>query len=94
MSWLDRFLFRDRGIVPTKRLIVLFIALSFILFVATFFGVSWIFILAVNVFALVVSLLDLLFSARKKELKLERTMPEEMERGKGYFVHVKIDNSF
>src|SRR5690554_6749224 len=93
MNWLDRFLFRDRGIIPTKRLLYLFIALTIILFSSSFFHVSWTFILATNLFVLVVSFLDFIFSARKKEVKLERIIASEMERGKTYTVQVKIVNS-
>ncbi|WP_394219213.1 DUF58 domain-containing protein [Halobacillus trueperi] len=77
----DQFLFRDKGIVPTKRLLVLIITLSFVLILLTWTGLSWPLIIAVNGAILLLSLVDLTFSPKRKELQIRRVMDEEMERG-------------
>ncbi|MBX0358163.1 DUF58 domain-containing protein [Halobacillus sp. Nhm2S1] len=77
----DQFLFRDKGIVPTKRLLLLILALSFVLILLTWTGLSWPLIIAVNGAILLLSLVDLTFSPKRKELQIRRVMDEEMERG-------------
>jgi len=87
-----RFLFQDRGILPTKRLLYIFGLLSLALMGASFFGITWQTAAAVNVLILSASLIDLLLSPRKSQIKLIRTMPEEMERGISYSVKITIRN--
>ncbi|SDN79406.1 DUF58 domain-containing protein [Halobacillus aidingensis] len=77
----DQFLFRDKGIVPTKRLLLFILALSFVLILLSWIGLSWPFIIAANGAILLLSLIDLTFSPKRKELQIRRAMDEEMERG-------------
>lgn len=77
----DQFLFRDKGIVPTKRLLLFILALSFVLILLSWIGLSWPFIIAANGAILLLSLIDLTFSPKRKELQIRRVMDEEMERG-------------
>ncbi len=46
-----------------------------------------------NILILIASLLDLLFSANKKELSFKRIAPAEMERGIAYQVKIEIKNN-
>ncbi|QAS53044.1 DUF58 domain-containing protein [Halobacillus litoralis] len=88
----DQFLFRDKGIVPTFRFVLLILALSLVLVVLTWFGASWAFILAVNTSVLLLSLLDLSFSPKRKHLSIERIIDEELERGVHNEAEVTIHN--
>lgn len=75
-----RFLFQDRGIVPTKRLIYLISGLGLILFVISFFRFDLIIFATVIVSVVLLSLLDLLRSPNRKELAIRRVIPEQVER--------------
>ncbi len=88
-----RFLFQDRGIVPTSRLLVLFLILTICLVFGTLIDVSWGFIIIINILLFLISLIDLFFSPRKKELSFERIIQEKMERGLPYTVSIKVVNS-
>ncbi|MGG1675409.1 DUF58 domain-containing protein [Neobacillus sp. NRS-1170] len=88
-----RFLFQDRGILPTNRLLLLFFIFSLFLTLGSFWGVySWGYVFFVNGFVFLVSLADLLFSPRKKQLFFSRSRSEEMERGINYSFKINIKN--
>ncbi|WP_409274937.1 DUF58 domain-containing protein [Neobacillus sp. SCS-31] len=88
----DRFLFRDRGIVPTKRLLIAFLPLSALLLGAVIVKVSWLMIFGANVLFLALSLADLLFTPKRKELSFQRVFPGEMERGIPARIEVLVAN--
>ncbi|MED3575298.1 DUF58 domain-containing protein [Cytobacillus praedii] len=88
-----RFLFQGRGVLPTKRLLWLFTLLSIALIIVSIWDISWTFLLTMNILILIASLLDLLFSANKKELSFKRIAPAEMERGISYQVKIEIMNN-
>ncbi|MED3550401.1 DUF58 domain-containing protein [Cytobacillus praedii] len=88
-----RFLFQGRGVLPTKRLLWLFTLLSITLIIVSIWDISWTFLLTMNILILIASLLDLLFSANKKELSFKRVAPAEMERGIAYQVKIEIKNN-
>ncbi|MBL4950712.1 DUF58 domain-containing protein [Neobacillus sp. YIM B02564] len=87
-----RFLFQDKGILPTKRLLFVYVILTAALAIAAIGGVSWWYVLTINIVVFLVSLADLFFSPKKSQLKFNRVMPEEMERGLSYVVTIKVDN--
>nr|WP_245542455.1 DUF58 domain-containing protein [Siminovitchia fordii] len=88
-----RFLFRDRGILPTKRLLYVFLGISaFFILLGVLTDVSWTYIIMMNLIVLLASFLDLLFSPEKKDLDFKRILPEEMERGLPYTVGVEVEN--
>ncbi|WP_456273165.1 DUF58 domain-containing protein [Bacillus sp. AK031] len=87
-----RFLFRDKGILPTGRLVGALFVISLLLIGGTFWGLSWPEVITVNLLFLVASLLDLFFSPRKKELSVTRELPAEMERGLTYYAQVNIES--
>lgn len=76
----DQFLFRDKGIVPTPRLLILLLSLSAILIGFTWTGVSWPLVFAANGAIILLSLLDLAYSPKRNVLSLERVVEGELER--------------
>jgi uncharacterized protein (DUF58 family) len=88
-----RFLFRDKGVLPTKKLVQLYALLSLGFIIASFFvAISWPVIFLLNGFFVLFTLVDLLFSPNKDELKVTRILPSEMERGITYPVQIVVDN--
>lgn len=89
-----RFRFRDKGLLPTKRLLMIFFILSFVLFLmGAVWEITWGFIMAMNFVLFMASLLDLLFSPNKNQLSFRRTISEEMERGITYTAQIEVRNS-
>ncbi len=88
----DLFLFRDRGIVPTSRLVVVFLCVSLITIALSFTVLSWAAIVAINVGVGIVSLLDLLLSPKKRQLTIRRYIEEELERGVETEAKVEVMN--
>ena len=85
-----RFLFQDRGILPTKRLLFVFLLVSLMLTAAWSFSLAE--ILTIDGVFLLISLADLLFSPKKKELVFKRVLPEEIERGLSTDIKVEVHN--
>ncbi|WP_084309239.1 DUF58 domain-containing protein [Alkalihalobacterium bogoriense] len=88
---LDRFLFRDKGIVPSKKLVIFLSVTAGIFLIGSFFGLSFVFILLLFIIVLLASLSDLLFSAKKGQLTFTRTIEEKIERGLSYRVSITIE---
>ncbi|WP_235846855.1 DUF58 domain-containing protein [Neobacillus soli] len=91
-NWWDRFLFRDSGVLPTKRLMLIFIILSLMLLIGTAWDISWGSLITINIGVFFLSLLDLQFSPKKKQLSFKRTLSEEMERGISYTGQIEVRN--
>lgn len=91
-SWWARFLFQDKGVLPTKRFLLVFLLLSLVLGLSTLLKISWGFVITANIFILCISLLDLLFSPSKKQLYFQRLMADEFERGMVYPVKIAVHN--
>ncbi|RIW31888.1 DUF58 domain-containing protein [Bacillus salacetis] len=66
--------------------------LSLLLFLGGFFGISWTLVITADLAFLLLSLLDLILSPRKKEISVRREMPDEMERALEYDVQVKVSS--
>ncbi|WP_404450282.1 DUF58 domain-containing protein [Sutcliffiella horikoshii] len=93
MNLWGRFLFRDKGILPTSRLVLLLSLLSLTLIYLSFFiSMSWPVILLLNVFFILFSLVDLVLSPSKKSLNMTRIIPGEMERGITYPLYIVVEN--
>ncbi|PLS09533.1 DUF58 domain-containing protein [Neobacillus cucumis] len=88
-----RFLFQDKGILPTKRLLLVYLILSLIFVISSLLGLSWTFVITFNLFVFCVSILDLLFSPSKRQLSFKRALPKEMERGVTYPIEIEVSNS-
>lgn len=88
----DLFLFRDKGVLPTQRLLITFVVLSFISVGLAVIGESWAVIVALDVGVFLVSLFDLGLSPKKKEWTIHRDLEEEVERGREEEVRVSVQN--
>lgn len=88
-----RFLFQDRGILPSRRLLILFLAFSCGVILLSLFGISWTWVFVVDGLFFFLSLLDLFLSPRKSQLTFKRTLPEELERGQVYTGKIEITNT-
>lgn len=91
-NWWGRFLFQDRGFLPSKRLLIIFIGLLLILLLLSVWGISWQYVIFINIVIFLASFLDFLFIPRKKEIQFRRNIPEELERGLDYTVTIEINN--
>ncbi|MGM0866055.1 MAG: DUF58 domain-containing protein [Bacillota bacterium] len=89
---LGRFLFQDKGILPTGKLLISYLLFSVILLAGTFIGLTWTLIFVLNGLFIVVSLIDLNLSPSKKEVDVKRHIPDQMERGLDYVVDLEIIN--
>ena len=87
-----RFLFQDRGILPTYRLLLVFLLLTVILAIWMVEDLSWPYVAAFNIVVFLLSLADLFFSPQKTQLRLKRKLAEEMERGLSYPITIEISN--
>jgi len=92
-SWWARFLFQDRGVIPTKRLVLVFLFLSIALGVSTIWGISWSLVIAANLILFMASLFDLFFSPSKKQLSFQRIVTGEFERGQTYPITIEVQNA-
>lgn len=89
-----RFRFRDRGVLPSGRLLIAFALFSVSLtFLFTLWGIAWRWVFIINALFLAASLLDLFFLPTKKQLTPVRTIQEEMERGITYTAEVTLKNA-
>ncbi|TGB02864.1 DUF58 domain-containing protein [Halobacillus salinus] len=77
----DLFLFRDKGFVPTERLLLIIAVLSAVSIGASVLGSSWSVIAALNIGVIAVSLFDLGLSPKKKDWTIQRNVEDELERG-------------
>lgn len=91
-KWWGLFLFQDRGILPTIKLLFIISLCATSIILLTIWRAPWIFIAVANSLILVVSLLDLLFSPNRKQLDASRIIPREMERYANQTVSIKIVN--
>ncbi|GHH99071.1 DUF58 domain-containing protein [Neobacillus kokaensis] len=87
-----RFLFQDRGILPTKKLLIVYVILTAALGIATAGNLSWWYVFTINIIVFLVSLGDLFFSPKKSQLSFKRTLSDEMERGLPYSLTIEVSN--
>ncbi|MEH7438968.1 DUF58 domain-containing protein [Neobacillus drentensis] len=88
-----RFLFQDRGILPTKRFMLIVMILSILLVIGSVLEISWVSIITVDIMMIVASFLDLFFSPKKAQLTIKRSLPEELERGLNYKTVIEVTNA-
>lgn len=91
-SYLDLLLFRGRGVLPTKGLLVLYASLSIVLVGFSFLKLSWTFILMTNILFFSLSFLDLFLSPGRKELSFKRRIPIKLERDLIYDIKIDVKN--
>lgn len=88
----ERFLFRDRGALPTSKFLLVMGVLSLALFLLSFGQLSWEIIFTSNIVILVLSLMDFFWMPKKKELVFHRSISEEIEREEEVDVQITIEN--
>lgn len=88
-----RLLFQGRGILPTKRLLICFIIFSTALTLLAAFGLNWTVLIIGNCLFVFASLFDLLLSPKKQALTINRSLPDELERGVSCTVELKLSNT-
>ncbi|HAM80832.1 DUF58 domain-containing protein [Ornithinibacillus bavariensis] len=88
-----RFLFLDRGIVPTKRLLIGYISISICITLFTFIGFSWLQVFMINGLILLASLLDLRSIPKRSDIQVTRSIPANLERGLNYIVNLQVQNN-
>lgn len=91
-NWWGRLLFQGRGILPTKRLLLYVVAFSLVLTLLGTANFSWSILIFGNGMLFLISLLDLFFSPKRKDITINRTIPEELERGLTYPVKLEVKN--
>lgn len=92
-SWWARFLFQDKGVLPTKRLLLVFLLFSLVMVLSSVWKISWGYVIVVNLILFSISLVDLFFSPSKKQLFFHRSITEEFERGIAYTGKIEVQNT-
>ena len=72
---------------------LLFLVLTFALLIGTGWGISWGYVITINVVVFSLSLVDLLFSPKKNQLSFQRIIADELERGISYQVKIEVENT-
>lgn len=90
--WWGRFLFQDRGVLPTVRLVVMLGVMMIVVSVLSFLKVSWWFVLTSYIVVICISLIDLAFSPTKKQIKLSRDLLEDLERNANKSISLTVHN--
>lgn len=88
-----RLLFQDKGILPSRRLLIVYLLLSLVLLLLSFAGVSWVFLISVNVLFILASFLDLFFVPGRKDIQVRRDISGETERGANFPVEIECKNT-
>ncbi|MFS0673298.1 DUF58 domain-containing protein [Ornithinibacillus sp. 179-J 7C1 HS] len=88
----DRFLFQDRGIVPTRKFLIGYAVISLMVTLLTLGGSSWISVILINIVFLLISLVDVLFTPKRSQLVFKRNITKQLERGLPYEVAIEIEN--
>ncbi len=88
----ERFLFQDRGVLPTQRLLIAFAFFSLSLFILSLGNLSWSIVIVSNILILGVSFIDFLWLPKKKELTFHRDIGDEIERAEKVNVQIMIEN--
>src|SRR5699024_3165570 len=86
-------LFQDKGILPGKRLLIIYSLLSVALLLLAFTDISWIYLISVNVLFILASFFDLLFLPKRRDIVVNRHIENEMERGLRYQVSLEFKNN-
>lgn len=89
---LPRFQFRDKGILPTGRMITALGLLSIPLLAAASRNTGWQALVFLNMALILLSLLDLFLLPKHGQLECRRELPEELERGIPFTVRLVLRN--
>lgn len=92
-TWLHRFQFRDKGILPTKRLLILLVFLFVPLILAIYMQKGWLFFIVMNSAVLLLSLVEFIILPKNKQFTCVRIISEKVERGSSFDIQLKIENN-
>lgn len=87
-----RHLFRDKGIIPTPKLIGFVLSFIVPISLASYWSLGWIAFLGLNSSLILASLLDLWLLPRKNQFTCIRLMKADLERGQDFRVSLQISN--
>jgi uncharacterized protein (DUF58 family) len=90
--WWHQLRFRGSGILPTPRLVLLFGSLTVPVLVASLLGGGGIAFIVINSTLVIVSLLDLWTLPRRADLDGWRDLPDQVERGQAFKIHLHLQN--
>jgi uncharacterized protein (DUF58 family) len=91
--WWHRLLFRDKGILPTPRLIWAAVLLVIPVLSASLIGLGWQTVIVLNGILLLVSLADLVVLPRRRQIQGQRILPDKVERGHHFTVRIVLRNA-
>lgn len=88
-----RHLFRDKGILPTPKLISLFLCCAIPVSLASYWGLGWQAFLIFNGALILASLLDLWLLPRRNQFVCLRSMKSDLERGQDFEASLQLTNN-
>ena len=88
-----RHLFRDKGILPTPKLISIFLCGIIPIFLASYWGFGWLAFLIVNGALILASLWDLWILPRRNQFVCLRSIKTDLERGQDFEASLQITNN-
>ncbi|WP_077065021.1 DUF58 domain-containing protein [Gracilibacillus massiliensis] len=88
----DRLLFRDKGIIPTKKLLLLYCLFLLAMLVLSFWQFSWLFLSIATILMIALLTTDIFLLPKRSEFSVERNIDEEMERYQKQTVSIHIHN--
>lgn len=88
----DRLLFRDKGIIPTKKTIQYYFLFLLGMILISFWHFSWTFIIVATVLAVCLTCLDIFLLPKKEYLTIEREILAELERYQEEIIYLHITN--
>ena len=92
-KWWARFLFQDRGIIPSARSLLLYGIFSIVLIgFGIWIEIPWYLIFSINILFLLGTFIDLFYLPKRKDVICERNFPKDMERGIVYPIEVSVIN--
>ncbi len=91
-TWWDRLLFRDKGILPTRRLLGIFVSLAILFVALAFLNLSWPAYFMINAVLLLASFLDLRLLPKPRDLSCQRVVAEELDRGQSFNMRITLAN--
>lgn len=91
-TWWHRRPFHAKGILPTKRLMGLFLILLLPIAILSYWDFGWRAFFVLNSLLFVLSFLELFILPRRNQIHIHRVVSAEVERGQGFKVQLQLKN--